>query len=232
MAVTFPNRSDQQPHRAQMFEEWSERFPKTNSAMTSAIAALTSGYKSVWEQCARLAADETATPGARVVKSAKAARSKLEPLFDALSAATEAAGAHAAQLQAQTAATYLPPQNPPYALVLRHQEIRAYLRGIDNAGRMALLENARKNGDEETLIAVTSAPSFLSGIQPQLIESYQEHLIGLKAPDQAATLRSLREQQQFANQFRETMLQSLGDLIDFRKADELIEAAREDVQAV
>ena len=59
----------------------------------------------------------------------------------------------------------------------------------------------------------------------------RDNLVEAHAPEQAAALKSLREQQGYVEQFRDTMLQSLADAVDFKKADELVAAAREDVDA-
>ena len=53
----------------------------------------------------------------------------------------------------------------------------------------------------------------------------RDHLIDIHAPEQAAALASLAEQQKFAAQMRDTMLQTVADLIDLQKADEMMAAA-------
>gem|GEM_PF-6173235 len=176
-----------------------------------------------------VSADETATPGARLVKSARAARAKLSPLVESLNATLETAAAFGAQLEAQTTAAYQPPTNPPYPMVLRHQEIRAMVRNMAQGDRMTLITEAHKAGDQDTLIAIASVQPYLSGVPTQVQAMVRGQLIEANAPEQAKALKGLQEQHDLATRFRETMLQSVADLIDFQKADELIATAQEDV---
>jgi hypothetical protein len=231
MSITFPRKSGELPHRVEMFEQWSARFPQTNTAMASAIAACTKGYKEFREQNERLARDETVTAGARVVRGAKAARAKLIPLLEGLETAMQNADVFAAQMEMQTIAAYSPPQNPPYTTVNRHLEIRTYLRTLPSGEKLQLIEQARKAGDEDTLIAIASVQPFLSAVDGQVQKMVRDQLIETKAPEQAKALREVRDQQRLAAQFKGTMLQSVSDLIDFNKADELIATAQEDVAA-
>lgn len=230
MAITIPRRSKQPPQRAEMFEQLSARFPK-NNGMASALDACAKGYKELNEQLSRIAADETATPGGRIVKSAKAARNKLVPLLESLDAAMQTAAAYSAQLEAQTAAAYQPPPNTSYPMVLRHQEIRALMRTLPQGEKLRLLEAARKAGDEDTLIAVASVQSYLSGVDGQVQSMVRGQLIEAKVPEQAAALKRSKQEQEEAARFSAHMLQSVADLIDFQKSDELVAAAREDVEA-
>jgi hypothetical protein len=90
---------------------------------------------------------------------------------------------------------------------------------------------ARVDGDEDTLIAIASCQNYLSAVPPQMHQYVRDQLIEAHAPTEAATLKSIGEQRALAEQLRQTMLQSIGDLIDFRKADELIAAASEELAA-
>ena len=86
-------------------------------------------------------------------------------------------------------------------------------------------------GHTNFLIAVASVQPLLSGLPPQLHEFARTTLIEAFAPKEAAALAGLKEQQGLAAKLGETMLQSASDLIDFRKADKLIAAARDDLAA-
>ncbi len=188
---------------------------------------LSEGYKAFCDKHGKYSADETSTPGAGLVKSSKAARALL-PLIEQLNAANEAASAHAAQLEAVTAQAYNPP-NPTYATCMRHQEIRALFRTLPSGDRLTMIEAARKARDEDTLIAIGAVQPYLSGVAPEMHKFVRDTSVEAHAPEQAAALKSIREQQSYADQFRDTMLQSLADTVDFKKADDLIAAAREDV---
>jgi hypothetical protein len=77
------------------------------------------------------------------------------PLIERLNAANAEASTRVAHLEATTAQAYNPP-NPTYATCMRHQEIRALFRTIPNGDRLRMPEEARKVGDEDTLIAIGS----------------------------------------------------------------------------
>jgi hypothetical protein len=213
-----------------MFEQLAARYPK-NNGMASALDDCAKGYRELHGHLARIAGDETLTEGGRVISSAKAARNKLMPLLESLDAAMQTAATYAAQLEAQTAAAYQAPANPPYPLVLRHQEIRQFMRGLPQGEKLRLLEAARQAGDEDTLIAIASVQPFLSGVDAQVQNMVRGQLIEAKVPETAGALKSSKEQQEEAARFAAHMAQSMADLIDFQKADELIAAAREDVDA-
>ncbi|MEI9992071.1 MAG: hypothetical protein WDM86_18795 [Rhizomicrobium sp.] len=229
MPASFPGRSGQHPQRHEMFEQWAARFPNADDGLSSAIKTLLGGYQTFRQHHARYTADETSTQGARLVKSSKAARAIL-PLVEALDVANEAAMQRAAHLEAITAKAYNPP-NPQYPTCMRHQEIRAHFKSLPNGDRLNLLEAARKAGDEDTLLAVASCQAYLSGVVPEMHQFVRDTLIEAHAPNEAAALKGLREQQGYAQQFRDTMLQSVADTVDFKKADELIAAARDDLAA-
>lgn len=230
MAIPLPKKSKQPPHRTDMFDQLSARFPQ-NNGMASAIEACTKGYKDLHRDLARISADETLTGGTRIIKTAKAARGKLIPLLESLDAAMQMAATYSGQLQAQTAAAYQPPPNTPYPMVHRHQEIRALMRTLPQSDKLRLLEEARKAGDEDTMIAIASVQPFLSGVDAQVQNMVRGQLIEAKVPQQAAALKASKAAQEDAARFSAHMLQSVADLIDFERADELIANAREDVAA-
>lgn len=231
MPASFPGRSGRHPQRLEMFKTLADRFPASSGGMKAALNALCDGYQIFTTQTARIENDQLSTEGVRLVRRAKAARAIL-PLIEKLDAVNEAANEQAAQLEATIAGSYKP-EAPPYWSVLREQEIRGYLRSLNNSERLQLLETARASGDRDILVAIANAPAFLSGMPAQLQQLARDELIAAHAPQEAETLKALREQQSHARQFRDEMLQSVADTpgIDLIKADELVEAARDDVAA-
>ncbi len=83
---------------------------------------------------------------------------------------------------------------------------------------------------EDTNLRALRSVGCLSGVIPDMHKFVRDQLVEAHAPKEAAALKAIREQQGYADQFRDTMLQSLADAVDFKKADELIAAAREDVE--
>ena len=225
MTASFPTRSGQHHQRPEMFETWMARFPTTDGGLTAATKTLYEGYRSFYGQVHQTNKDETCTPGARLVKNVNAARAIILPLVDQLEAANAKASERAAKLEARTAEVYNPPDKK-YETCMRHAEIRAHFKLLPRAERLQAVENARKAGDEDTLIAIASYQPYLSGVDPQQHAFARNHLIEAHAPSEAAALKSIREQQGYVAGFCETMLQSVADLLDFSKADELIVAAQ------
>ena len=71
-------------------------------------------------------------------------------------------------------------------------------------------------------------PAFLSGVAPGVQKFLRDGIIEAKAPEQAAQLKAFAEQDGLASMFRENLLQSVSDLVDFNRAEEIEAAARED----
>ena len=230
MTVSFPPKSGKTAQRPEMFETFSARFPVTHGGMTAAVKSLVNGYKVFYAQYQKTNADETATPAARLVRNAKAARAKLVPLIEQLDTASTDALKVSERARAKATEAYNPP-NPPYAVAMRHAEIRAHLKSLPQGDRLKLLEAARTAGDEDTLIAIASYQPYLSAIPAQMHEFVRDQLIEAHAPEEAATMKAIGEQRAFAEQLRGEMLQSVGELIDFQKADEFIAAANDELAA-
>lgn len=103
---------------------------------------------------------------------------------------------------------------------MRHQEIRTHFKTMSQAERHKTLEAARTVEDEDTLMALASHQSYLSGLSPEMHRYARDVLVEAHAPKEAAALKGITEQQQFVGQFRDHMLQSVADLVDFKKADD------------
>jgi hypothetical protein len=230
MAFNFPDRSKRSPQRLEMFEQLAARIPNHDAQLGAAVKSLVGAYKEVTEQQVRLSRDEASTPGARLVKIAKSARTKIVPLMEGLDAILGTVGERKAHLRAEIEKVYNPPDKK-YETVIRHQEIRAHFRQMPRTQALQALEVARLAGDEDTLIALASYQPYLSGLPPEMHKHTRDHLVEAKAPDQAAALQSLQEQEELVRAFRGEMAQSVADLIDFHKADEIIAAARDDAAA-
>jgi hypothetical protein len=224
MPVSFPRKSGQAFQRPEMFETWAPRFPRTNSTLAAAVDDLVTSYRSFVDNAQKTAMDETATPGARLVRNARAAKAKILPGVERLLKAAELAEADMAHFRAKAAEAYNP-ASKSYETVIRHDAIRKHFQSLSAQDRFKALEGARRSNDEDTLMAVASYQPFLSGLNPQLHQLARDTLIEAHAPDAAAALASLSEQQKFAMQFQATMLQSVADMIDLEKAEELSVAA-------
>ncbi len=230
MTINFPRRSGQPPQRVEMFEAWAPRFPNTNSNLAAAADELVKGYRAFSDAHHRAMADETITPGARQVRSAKAARAKLVPLVERLDAAAQDAATVLASLNSKVSTAFNPPDKK-FETIARHQEIRAHFKALSQGERLAAIDAARTSGDDDTLVALACYQPFLSGLQPQVHQMTRDHLIEVHAPAEAATLKALAEQQVMTQSLRDTMLQTVSDLVDFQKADEMIAAAKDELAA-
>ena len=228
--LNLPPKSRRPAQRPAMFVELAGRYPTTHGGITAAVNALAEGYGTFIDQCQKTNADATQNEAARLVRNAKRAHAKFAPLIANLDSASSEAAAISENLRGIAAATYCP-ANPSYSACMRQQEIRAYFRSLPQTERLKLLDDARTAGDEDTLIAVASVQSYLSQVPPQMQEYVRDHLIQTHAPEEAATIKAISEQRAQAEQFRGLMLQSLADLIDFQKADELIAAANDELAA-
>jgi hypothetical protein len=226
--VDFPRHTSSIPQRPEMFETWLQRFPNSDSGITGALSDMAKAYRALHVQLERIGADQLQTPGARIVNSAKWARTKLNPLFDRLATARKNAADHANQLEDQIKSAYCPKENN-YEVVMLRQEIRFMLRNMPRTDQLRFLDEARRSGDYDALYAACSHNSYLAGMPPDVQTLYRGFLIEQKQPEAAANLKVLREQDALADQFEKTMLSSVGDLIDFVKADQLLATSSQDL---
>jgi hypothetical protein len=123
------------------------------------------------------------------------------------------------------------PPNRGYEAVMRHQEIRAFFRTMPRSQAINTVESAKKSNDEETLIALASVQPYLTGLPPEMHGYARNHLIQAYAAEEAKALEVMEEQVKIVKLFQSELAQSTADLIDFRKADEIIAAAQEDTAA-
>lgn len=226
--VDYPRRSGSLPQRAAMFEAWTARFPNEDSRVTQCLQRLTKAYSELEAQVRMISADTLHTPAARLVKSAKWARAKLNPLFDELKAAREGAAAHSAQLEEKVKAAYSPRDNK-YEQVIIRQEIRNLVRAMPMAEKQRFLDAAVEAGDLDPLYAVCAYGPELSGLMPDLHKMYRATLIMKNEPHASAQLLQLQQQDTLAANFERTMIASVGDMIDFARADDLLAASSENL---
>ncbi len=230
MAVTIPIRSGRAAQRPELFLKMAERMPPHDVALAQMVQKCAQAYQEVVDFRARLDKDETRTEGARLVAVAKAARSKVLPVLEALEQSKMKVQERADGMRAQLAEIYNP-KNKTYETCMRHAEIRALFRAMPRGDAIKALEAARQANDEDTLIALVSYQPYLSGIPNELHQHARDHLVEAKMPDHMAALKNLAEQTELAAGFRSEVLQSLADLIPFEKADAIVEAAQADVAA-
>jgi hypothetical protein len=73
---------------------------------------------------------------------------------------------------------------------------------------------------------------YLTGLPPEMHKHAQDHLIEIYAPKEATALEAMADQVKVVELFQSELAQYTADLIDFGKADEIIAAAQQDVQAI
>lgn len=230
MAFEFPDRSDRPAQRVDMFVALAARIPSRDAHVANALGKLVGAYKDFAELQERLGRDESSTKGAKIVRLAKTARSKIAPLMDELEAAMAEVGKRQDYIRAELSKIYNPP-NKTIETVMRHQEIRAMVRSMPRGEAIKFLAAASQANDEDTLVALVANQHQLSGLPPELHQNARDQLIAAHAPQQAEAMGALSEQIQHSTMFRDEMAASVAALTDFRRADEIMAAAREDAAA-
>lgn len=230
MSIEYPRKSKNLPQRPEMFEAWAPRFPNTDPELARSISALVSGYRQVIEHQQKVSRDESSSAGWKVARVAKFTQSTFDPLVEALDKAVVASVERTSILQGKVAAAYNP-SGKSMEQLLRGQEIRQHFKTVSLQSKLKLLDEARETDDTETLVAVAGSHRFLSGIPPELHEHTRNFLIERNAPKEAAALSSLKEQQGYAAQFRDVLLQSISDATDIAQGKEILAAALNDSAA-
>ncbi len=230
MAVEFPKKSGSQPQRPAMFRELLNRHPAIHDSATKAAMKQTvEAFEKFLQTKARIAGDDTITDGAKIIRTAKAARG-LASTINLLDVGNANVQQQIGQLKAAVAKTYTP-ENPTFAQDQWWREIRSHIKSMPTGERINFVEKARAVGDMDVLMAVASKPAFASGVEPKLHETYRAAVVEAYAPDQSKLMAQLQAEAEHVELFRAYMLQSIADAADLKRADELAEAARDDLAA-
>ena len=137
-------------------------------------------WRDTWNQRARVMADETMMPLARIKAAQQFAAGKLHrinrEIAPAIGEYIDKMAAANKRLKRKTGA----PDESGQAQV--DAEIRAHLRSLNSDERMKVVHEAGAAGDDTVLRAVASAPGFLSGLAEPLharaYETYAQRVAG------------------------------------------------------
>ncbi|TAM33681.1 MAG: hypothetical protein EPN68_01010 [Rhodanobacter sp.] len=168
-------------------------------------------------------ADLTKTEPARLVASAKFAKAALETRHREFEGIKARAEADLKAAQAKLKAAMAPPSNPGDACLF--QNIRQHLRSLPTGDRVRLLEQAKAEGDNLTLLAAIAGPTFLSLAPDDLRGGYQDAFLANTVPNDLGHATRLLDALQSATDGMAQLDAHANKLIDFPTADAIERSA-------
>lgn len=160
-------------------------------------------------------------------RSASFANQRISTVKKASALAVEAAQVNLDLVKGQLGKVISPPDLSP-ADVAVMAEIRAHVRSIkDPAEREAFISRAFDAGDQRTLRAVLSAPSYLSGTIELTHERWQDDFLRAAAPGLVEARDNLEKGIELAQVAARSIEVHAKEIIDFVKAADLDSLAKE-----
>ena len=162
----------------------------------------------------RLQADQTATEGGRLVRSASAANLKLKSASAAWEQSMAAAEERLNQLDRTLTTAAEPPSHAGKASV--DAELRAILRSMPSDKAADLWRS-----DPAVRAAAARAPAAASGLLPDSHRAIRSQYLAETVPDEFAAANDLRASIGVAGRAMQTLVNESSALIDFKSAEAL-----------
>jgi len=232
MPIKFPRRQNKTPIPVAGLQQMLDRIPAGgHSEMRTALTLLGEAYAKVYDNASRFQHDATITPAARMVKSARAARSVLTPAIERLHKARASAAEGRAHIQQQMDKLFEYSSFPDTMIAA---EIRSHFAASPPEVRFAELQRASETGDLVTLKALGAGPAYLAGLDARMHkELVRDRMVSLH-PEASANrdaAKAFDEQAEFATLLETTVIHGVAELIDFEQADSFEAVAKEAVAA-
>ena len=114
-----------------------------------------------------------------------------------------------------------------------NEEVRRHVKALTPAERMQFMQDASARGDERTLVAVLGAPSYLSGLSPEMQALFTRQYHERKHPETAARLKVMQTAYDMLNKRSGLVMGEIEKAIgtDWRKVQRLREATAESEKA-
>jgi hypothetical protein len=222
-----PNRNAPTKFASAPYLAMADRSPKEGAAgaLGTAVGRLAQSAAQVETGLRRIEGDRTLNDAAKLVRKAQFAKATLEPAHAEFRQAMSMALAARVHLLGVVYAPFDMDKRPDgtprsMAEVLLAQEIRAHFASLPRTERLNNLQRAIDANDMKTLIAVTSAPPYLSGLNEALWHVAQHKVINQHAAKEHAALEALTQAESIATTAEKAMFQALADTIDFQTAAE------------
>lgn len=175
------------PRNAELLDGY-EEFGEDLGPVQRCFANALNGLNAINAAREKLRNDPTVTAGAAVVRLVAEAERKHQHIIDTFSKTEERLRSTERTLEKSL---YSPvEQNAGLGTV--NDAIRAHAKGLDTGKRHKFMEDAFKEGDQKTLVAICGAPHYLSGLDKTAHDLYLRRLHELRDPQGTRRLKSVR----------------------------------------
>ncbi len=188
---------------------------QTETALSMAHKAL----GAIHDAKAAAATNKTLTPMAQLVQVDDFATKQMQPVMKAWGNAVEALNNNVQNLEKELMA---PVQQRATASMA--SEIRAHFKAMETGPRMKAIQQAINEGDDITVTAVLGGRSYLSGLDPEMADSFLMEWQAKQRPVESKRLRAMKKAADLLND-RVKILKN-----EWTKAVGVHEETKEDVQ--
>lgn len=165
-------------------EETRPVLGQTETAVSMAFEAL----KSIHDAKAAAKTNPTLNDFAQLVQVDDFATKRMAPVMQTWDRAIDALNNNVVALEKELNGPVKARADSPIAV-----EVRAAIKGLDMGERMAAIQKAIRDGDEAVATAVLGAPAMLSGIDPELQDSYRREWHEKQKPLEAKRVRAMKQ---------------------------------------
>jgi hypothetical protein len=166
------------------YEEFSEDLLPVQRCLANAF----NGLVAIDAAREKLRNDPTVTAGAAAVRLVAEAERKHNHIVETFSKTEERLRTTQRALEKSLST----PVEQNAGLGTVNDAIRAHAKGLDTGKRHKFMEDAFKEGDQKTLVAICGAPHYLSGLDKAAHDLYVRRLHELRDPTTTRRLKSVR----------------------------------------
>jgi hypothetical protein len=175
------------PRHAELLDGY-EDFQEDLGPVQRCLANAYTGLIAIDAAREKLRNDPTVTAGAAVVRLVAEAERKHNHIVDTF-ARTEERLRNTERTLEKSLST---PVEQNAGLGTVNDAIRAHAKGLDSGKRHKFMEDAFKEGDQKTLVAICGAPHYLSGLEKAAHDLYVRRLHEMRDPTTTRRLKSVR----------------------------------------
>ena len=163
--------------------------PDIGPLLAPTVTAFSTAYnaiRAVWETRAIVGKNRGWTDEQKIIHLAKFAEKKSATAAHAFDSTMATLKKQIAHYEAELSAPIEASTSVAFAA-----EIRSHVKGMKAEDRLAFVQRALSDGDTVSMKALLSAPSYLSGITPDMQKIYLRHYHESVSPVQAKRLKAL-----------------------------------------
>lgn len=209
------------------FGKWPDELPKYEAALAElhqTHSTISRSWPIIWNHHRAAMRDETATPAARMLRSADFAEKTIKTVEARIEAARAKAQDRLKELGEHLQAQLYPPAVAGRAT--QDQEIRAYFARLPGEEKISRANAAMNSGDETTVRALVTAPAYLSGLNDKTHERLKVGYLQRVAPEALQLGRQIQQGLELVNGAAAALLTDTSAEIDFATVEQIRKAAQ------